>query len=180
MLVQGFLDYFPGMTFKKNFIGGSSPLGGIAIFSSALLAAVLFAGCRTAAPLPPADLKQPGWKVQEGEAVWKHNRTTPELAGELMIATRDDGRVFVQFSKTPFPFIIAQKTANTWEIRVPTQNRRYSGHGKPPKRIIWLYLPELLQGGPPPKGWLWKRLPDNRWNLSNPASGESVEGYVGE
>jgi len=137
-------------------------------------------GCQTARPLPAADLNQPGWKLQEGEAVWKRNRTAPELAGELMIATRDDGRAFVQFSKTPFPLVIAQKTTNTWEIQIPTQNLRYSGHGLPPKRIFWLYLPQLLNDQPPPKGWSWQRLPDNRWNFSNSASGESVEGYAGE
>jgi hypothetical protein len=150
--------------------------------SSLILSALLLTltGCQTARPLPAADLKQPGWKVQEGEAVWKRNRTAPELAGELMIASRSDGRVFVQFSKTPFPLVIAQKTTNTWEIQIPIQNRRFSGHGKAPKRVFWLFLPQLLDGQPPPKGWSWKRLPENRWNLSNPASGESVEGYVGE
>jgi hypothetical protein len=168
------------MTFKKNLRQTVPDLGKVAIFCANLLCAFLFSGCRTAAPLPAADLKEPGWKVQEGEAVWRRNRKAPELAGELMIASRDDGRAFVQFSKTPFPLIIAQRTTNTWEIQIPTQNRRYSGHGKPPRRIFWLYLPQLLEGQPAPKGWTWQRLPDNRWTLSNPASGESLEGYVGE
>src|SRR5436190_1004987 len=71
-------------------------------------------GCRTA-PLPPVNLHEPGWTVREGQAVWKRDQNTPEIAGEVLLATRPDGCTFVQFTKTPFPMIIAQTTTNHWQ-----------------------------------------------------------------
>src|SRR5205823_11461642 len=108
---------------------------------------------------------EPGWRVREGQAVWRVKRAAPEIAGEVLLATCADGRSFVQFTKTPFPFLIGQTTTNTWQAELPTQNRRYSGRGKPPKRLIWLYLPRLLSGAPASKGWSWEPLAANRWHL---------------
>ncbi len=139
-----------------------------------------FSGCRTVPPLPPVNLQEPGWTVREGQAVWQMKRGAPELAGDILMATRPDGRSFVQFSKSPFPLMIAQATANTWEVQVPTQNKRYSGHGRPPARLIWLWLPRVLSGQPPPKGWTWRKLVNGSWRLENPSSGESLEGYFAQ
>lgn len=134
-------------------------------------------GCRTA-PLPAVNLKEPGWNVREGQAVWKRNKTAQEIAGELLVATRADGSSFVQFTKTPFPMFIARTTAHRWQIEIPMQKKRYSGPGSPPKRLIWAHLPELLAGHPPPKGWSWKTLPDNGWLLENRSSGETLQGWL--
>src|SRR5215831_11677773 len=109
------------------------------------------AACRSLPPLPPVDLKQPGWTLREGQAVWKPSGKKSEIAGEVQVATRpDDGRSFVQFSKAPFPLVIAQSTTNGWQIEIPAENRRYSGKGNPPERIIWLYLASVLEGEPLP------------------------------
>src|SRR3954451_12755208 len=110
----------------------------------ALVAILGGAGCRTVAPLSAANLKEPGWTVREGQAVWQAKKGAPEIAGEILLATRGNGRTFVQFSKTPFPLVIAQSTTNTWQAELPTQNKWYSGRGKPPTRLIWLYLPRVL------------------------------------
>src|SRR4051794_7047631 len=83
-------------------------------------------GCRTAPPFPPADLTEAGWTVHQGQAIWRAKRTKPEIAGEILSAANRDGRTFVQFTKTPFPFVIAQTTTNAWQIESPTQGRRYS------------------------------------------------------
>jgi hypothetical protein len=130
------------------------------------------------APMGPVNLQEKGWQVREGQAVWKRNKTAPEIAGDVLVATRGDGRSFVQFTKTPFPMIIAQTTTNRWQIEIPMQNKRYSGPGSPPKRLIWAYLPRLLAGDRAPKGWSWTRLPDNGWRLENARSGEVLQGYV--
>src|SRR5947209_13050077 len=93
---------------------------------------LLFAatGCRMMRrPLPPVNLQEPGWIVREGQAVWRTKRGAQEIAGEVLVATRSDGRALVQFSKNPFPLLIGQITPHSWELRVPTQNKRYSGHG---------------------------------------------------
>jgi hypothetical protein len=118
--------------------------------------------------------------LRQGQAVWQRNRRAPELAGEVLLATREDGHVLVQFSKPPFPLVVAQKTADTWEVRIPTQNQFYSGRGRPPARLIWLYLPSLLSGGEPPKGWSWQKQEGNRWHLENPSTGEVLDGYFTE
>ena len=135
------------------------------------------AGCRTAAPLPVANLKEPGWTVRQGQAVWRRNRGAPEIAGDILVATRGNDRAFVQFSKTPLPLVIAQSTPKAWEVETPVQNKHYSGHGRPPKRLIFLYLPRAILGEPLPGNWLWQPLENNGWHLENRGTGESLEGY---
>lgn len=142
--------------------------------------AVLFlaaTGCRTVPPLPAIDLLSSDWKVRQGQAVWQNNRHAPELAGELLIASRP-GHVLVQFTKPPFTILAAQQTEASWEVRIPLRNQRYSGPGPAPKRIAWLHLPGLLEGGSAPRPWIWSFRSDGTWRLSNPRSGEFIEGYL--
>jgi hypothetical protein len=126
------------------------------------------------------NLQETGWTVHDGQAVWRMKGGGREIAGEILLATRPDGREFVQFSKNPFPLAVAQATAHSWEVQLPTENKRYSGHGRPPARLIFLYLPRVLAGQPPPRGWTWQRLPENGWRLENRASGEMLEGYFSQ
>jgi hypothetical protein len=98
------------------------------------------------------------------------------MAGDVLVATRaEDSRAFVQFSKTPFPFLVGQIADDQWEVEFPAQHQRYSGHGNPPTRLIWLYLPRVLRGEPPPKNWDWKQDASG-WRLENTATQEAVEG----
>jgi hypothetical protein len=148
-----------------------------AIFVAALGLAA--AGCRNfGPPLPAVNLKEPGWTVREGQAVWRR-KGAPGLAGEVLVATRPDGRAFVQFSKTPFPIINAQSSAERWEAQFPAQNKHYSGPGKPPKHLIWLYLPRLLSGQPPPRHWTWSNS-EGSWAITNGTTGESLEGFFAD
>src|SRR6266513_1380446 len=84
------------------------------VFPWALLWILLGIGCRSLPPLPPANLSEPGWIVREGQAVWRPKKGAPEIAGEIMVATQNNGRTFVQFTKTPFPFVIARTETNSW------------------------------------------------------------------
>jgi hypothetical protein len=137
-------------------------------------------GCRTIfPPLPPANLKEPGWTVHEGQAVWRLAQGTREIAGDVLVATRQDGETFVQFSKTPFPLVTARTCANRWQVELSPQNKYYAGRGQPPTRLIWLYLPRVLAGQPPPRNWSWQENPKG-WRLENRASGESVDGYFNQ
>jgi hypothetical protein len=133
-------------------------------------------GCLTAPPLPQANLSEPGWTVRQGQAVWTPRRKAPEIAGELLLATRTDGSAFVQFTKTPFPFAIAQTSPTGWQIEFPPQNRRFAAPGKPPARIVWFQLVNALVGKPIAKSWAWHNSETN-WQLTNSSSGESLEGY---
>jgi hypothetical protein len=136
-------------------------------------------GCRSVAPLPPANLKEPGWTVRTGQAVWHLPQGGREIAGEVLVATRPDGRDVVQFTKSPFPLVTAQASADRWEVTFPPQNKHYSGRGAPPKRLLWLYLPRVLSGKPPPEGITW-RMEANGWHLENRATGEFLDGYFSD
>ena len=88
--------------------------------------------CHTVPPLPPVNLTEPGWTVLQGQAVWRTKKDAPEIAGELFVATNPDGRSFVQFTKTPLPFVVAQTTTNSWQIHFVPNDKTYSGRGKVP------------------------------------------------
>src|SRR4051812_19452341 len=90
-----------------------------------LLLLLALPACRTA-PTPKANLSEPGWTVRQGQAVWREKKDASGIAGELLLATRP-GRTFLQFTKTPFPFVIAQTGTNSWQMESPAENRRYSG-----------------------------------------------------
>src|SRR5947208_3493762 len=92
--------------------------------------------CRTNGPLPSVDINQPGWTVRQGQAVWKSKANAPEIAGELVLATRPDASSFLQFTKTPLPFVVAQTTSNSWQIQFVPQNRTFSARGRPPARLL--------------------------------------------
>ena len=146
------------------------------ILFSALLLVLCVPACRTLPPLPSVNLAEPGWTVREGQAIWRPKRAAPEIAGEILVATQHDGRALVQFTKTPFPFVSARTQTNAWQIEFPTQNKRYSGRGEPPARLLWFQLPRVISGAPTLKGWTWHSEAE-RWRLENVSTGESLEGY---
>jgi hypothetical protein len=136
-------------------------------------------GCRSLPPLPPVNIQETGWQVRQGQAVWRLGREGREIAGEVLVATKDANRCFVQFSKTPFPLLLAQAEDDRWQVEFPTEHRHYAGRGTPSQRLIWLYLPRVLTGQPPPKDWRWHQ-DANGWRLENLTTGESVEGFFNQ
>jgi hypothetical protein len=141
-----------------------------------LLIPMLFCGCRTLPPLPPVDLSAPGWKLQQGQAVWKPPGVRPELTGELLLATQTNGDFVVQFSKTPFALATAQSVTGQWQIEFGQNERRWSGRGNPPSYFGWLQLPRALIGGAPSKPWQFTKPAPDAWRLENRRTGESLEG----
>ena len=138
---------------------------------------IFLSACNTR-PLPPVNLNETGWKIQQGQAVWRAKKDSPELAGEILYAQNPDGRTMIQFTKTPFPFVIAQTTPTSWQLEVPAQNKAYSAPGKPPARIGWFHLPPALAGVPPPKPWIFRQPTNENWQLENKSTGELIEGYL--
>jgi hypothetical protein len=138
---------------------------------------ILLAACRTAPPLPPVNTTEAGWTVRQGQAVWEPHRGAQPLAGDLLVATRSDDESLVQFTKAPFPSIIAQTTKDQWQVQFFPQNRRAAGRGRPP-RLIWFELVRSLTRLPPTDGWRFRIKPDNSWVLENPSTGESLEGFL--
>ena len=143
---------------------------------SILLLLSLLTACRTIPELPSANLSDPGWTVQQGQAVWKPNKNSAEIAGELVAATRPDGQTLLQFIKTPFPIVIAQTTSNLWRMEIPAEDRVVQGRGAPPSRAGWLQLARALAGQTVARSWQFRRDgPD--WLLENPSHGEVLSGY---
>ncbi len=167
--------------FKKKFIEKFKAVLATAQVGRSLgpvtaLAAIL-TGCGTV-PMASVNLSEPGWTTRQGQVVWRAKKDAPEIAGDLIVAANPDGRSFVQFTKTPLPFVVAQSTADAWRIQFVPLNKTYSGRGVPPKRLIWLYLPRCLAGLSPPEPWTWQSLPNNGWHLENRNTGEFLEGYL--
>lgn len=140
-----------------------------------LLGAALIAGCKTAPPLPPADLSGPGWRVQQGQGVWKPGARRPELAGDLLVATNANGSVFVQFVKDPFPLATAQVGEGRWQMDFAAGRRTWRGRGAPPNRFLWFQIPAALRDEKLAGAWRFFRRPDS-WRIENPRSGEWLEG----
>jgi len=149
-----------------------------ALLVGLMLTAFSSAGCRTASPLPPVNLSDPGWSVRQGQAVWRPRKGAPELAGELLVAAHASGRSFVQFTKTPLPFVTAQTTATNWQIHFAPRNVTLRGHGRPRARFLWLHLARCLSGAAPPRGWSGGHRAGNAWRFENVSTGEALEGYL--
>jgi hypothetical protein len=145
------------------------------LISSALLL-ILCAGCRTAQPLPPADFSAPGWRVQQGQAVWKPSSSRPELAGDLLLATNVNGNFFIQFSKMPFPLATAQVSSDQWQIEFGADKYSWNGYGTPPNRFGWFQLPHALLDLDLGGDWKFAQVETNSWRLQNPHTGETLEG----
>jgi hypothetical protein len=139
--------------------------------------ACLVAGCRTTQLPPPVDFQESGWRVQQGQAVWKPTSSRPSLAGELLLATRTNGDCFVQFDKIPFPLAEAQITGAEWHIRFGGGKYAWHGRGEPPGRFAWFQLPRALASQPLAKHWKFERDGES-WRLENGRTGESLEGSV--
>ena len=132
--------------------------------------------CRTAAPLPPADLSAPGWRVMQGQAIWRPSRQHAELAADLMVATNSTGDYLVQLTKDPFPIVTAEAVGGQWQIQFQAGRYSRSGHGPPPARFPWFQLPRALRGAAPGADWRFEWVNPNAWRLENPVTGESLEG----
>lgn len=141
-------------------------------FVSAL--ALLLAACAGTAPLPPLDLSAPGWQVRQAQAVWKPGAEKPEIAGDLVLSSHPSGGTYLQFSKT-LPLVSARLTGTAWEVEFPPEQKRYSGRGNPPKRIVWLQLIRALDGGRISDRWRVVRPSTQFMALQNDESGERLE-----
>jgi hypothetical protein len=142
------------------------------------LVVVFVAGCRTAPPLPPADFSAPGWRVQQGQAVWKPSSSRPEFAGDLLLATNANGNFFVQFSKTPFPLATAQVSGGQWRIEFGANSFSWHGRGAPSDRFAWFQLPHALLDASVGGNWRFTRPETNSFRMENPHTGETLEGFL--
>lgn len=138
-------------------------------------------GCRSAPRLPPVNIAEPGWSLREGQSLWRSQRDGPEIAGEIIVASRADGRSLVQLVKAPLPLLTAQTTPGAWQIEFISEQRLVSGQGAPPTKWIWLHLARALNGSAiPPAPLKFRKLDDGGSHLENAATGESLTVYLNE
>jgi hypothetical protein len=149
-----------------------------AVGLSLLTAGFLSTGCRTVGYDSLFTTSGPGWHVQQGQALWRPGRNYPELGGEVVLASHQDGRCAVQFVKTPIPLMLAQTSSTHWLIEFPPRRMRFAGKGNPPSRFLWLHLRAALAGESLPEVLHFSRKSDGGWELDNTKSGETLEGYL--
>lgn len=154
---------------------GSRPWTWAARRALAAAAVLLFNGCHTPPRLPPIDTAQPGWRIEQGQALWRPGRKQTELAGEILLATGPDGRALLQFSKTPFPVATARQEGNAWSIAFGAGARAYGGHGEPVPRFVWFQVFRWRAGTPPYGGWERDSKSPDHLRLDRPATGERLE-----
>jgi hypothetical protein len=142
-----------------------------------ILALIVCAGCRST-DLPPADFSAPGWRVQQGQAIWKPSASRPEVAGDLLLATNVNGNFFIQYSKIPFPLVMTRVSGGQWQIQFGADQYSWHGHGTPPNRFGWFQLPGALRDEPSGGNWRFTRIETNSWRLQNSQTGESLEGEL--
>jgi hypothetical protein len=154
-------------------------LNGKIIFAAGFLALLVamtgITSCRTAKPLPSADLSAPGWQVLQGQALWKPDRTRPEVVGDLLLATNAAGDCFVQLNKNPFPVVTAERLGERWQIQFGAGDYSRRGFGAPPDRFSWFQLPCALSGGRPGGDWRFENMASNACRLENAKTGETLE-----
>ena len=149
------------------------------VLGLALVAGCFFStGCRTAANDSLFTTSGTGWRLQEGQALWRPGRQYPELGGEVIVATHQDGRCAIQFIKTPLPLVLAQTDSTHWLIQFPPRQLSFAGKNTPPSRFLWLYLHAALAGQPLPDRLRFSRNSNGGWKLENTKSGETLEGYL--
>jgi len=147
------------------------------LWSASLALLTLLCGCQTTTQ-NLFTATGPGWHIQQGQALWRPKQGLPKFGGDLILASDANGRCLLQFDKTPLSMVFAQTTPTRWFIRFPQQQYSFSGHGTPPTRFAWLYLPAALAGKPLPLTFHFERKPDGGWRLENTGTGEILEGFL--
>jgi hypothetical protein len=139
---------------------------------------LFFVSCRNVQPLPAVNIHEPGWTVRQGQAVWQSKEGAERITGDLLLATRVDGQSLVQFSKMPFPTIVARISPGQWQAQFFPQNRTLSGRGQLPVELLWFQLPDAMAGKTLNRPWRFEQSESDGWRLRNEATGEYLEGYL--
>ena len=143
-----------------------------------LLVAVVGPSCRTFPDMPAVNLAEPGWKMHQGQAVWRSQRDAPEIAGEILFATHAGDRALLQLTKNPLPFVNAQVNGARWEVEFVPQRRKFNGQGTPTPRLLWVHLARALNGTKPPEPLKFAQTEPHGFTLENPRTGESISGFL--
>jgi hypothetical protein len=143
----------------------------------ASLALLLFTGCNTLPPMRPVNLAEPGWVIQQGQALWQTKSDSPEIGGEVLFAKHPDGRTVLQFSKNPIPIVNVQTSNTLWQVEFIPERRKFSGKGSPTPRLMWVHLARAFAGEKPRDPMKFESSP-NEFTFENKSSGEKISGFL--
>jgi len=112
--------------------------------------------------------------------LWRSKKDTPEIAGEVILATNTTGRAFIQFLKNPLPLVTAQITPEAWQIEFIPEKRHFGGRGTPPRQLLWLHLLRALQQAPLPQSIQFSKTPEGGIRVDDQTNGESITLFFNE
>ena len=98
------------------------------------------------------------------------------MAGELFLAQHVNGDCFVQFTKPPFTIVEARASGQHWQLEFGSGQKVWHGTGKPPAKIVWFQLAQAQAGVGLDGRWSWTPAGGGAWILTNPRTGERLEG----
>ncbi|MBL9136251.1 MAG: hypothetical protein JNK85_10300 [Verrucomicrobiales bacterium] len=143
------------------------------------LGLVFSAGCMASRDRAPVSALTPvAGDVRTGQAVWCPRRSMPELAGELIVINPPGPDFLVRFSKDPLCLAQAERQGGRWRVEFAAGTRHRQGRGRLPQWTAWFVLTEALDGATLPKPWTGQVRSTGEFRLSNPRTGESLEGFL--
>lgn len=143
--------------------------------------AALVCGCGTLVPLQTMNRGEEGWKLQQGQGIWKGENAADELVIGFALATHPDGRAQLQVFKEILLLATVQIGSSHWVVDEPLRKRRVSGRVvdgealRPPTREAWLQLVLGLSGSTIDGAWKLERNGTERVLFQNSATGERME-----
>ena len=151
-----------------------TPSGSMASAVVISIIAGLGSGC-FAPTLAPVALTSPGWSSSETPVVWRPSTKAPELTGELLLASHEDGSRLIQFSKGGLPVVVAQQSAVGWRISSSLRSGSFGGRGSPPSSVVWVQIRSVPPTSMSPP-WALTKLSNGGWAVVHSRTGELLEG----
>ena len=155
-------------------ISRAAPFVKLPAWIGLLAIGLLSAGCATLTPVKPVDLTQPGWSVWTGQAVWLPPDQPEAIAGDLLVASDQDGKRLIILTKPPITIFTAQTDQDTWQLNLTGQPRERRGRLPAPRQFAWFAIPDLLQDGLSPPGWAVDQPQPHIYILQHPG-GERIQ-----
>ena len=112
--------------------------------------------------------------MRNGQALWRPDRSKPEIVGDLLLASHPNGRAYLQFSKA-LPIVAARLEGASWEVEFPPEGKRYAAAARPPARIVWLQLLRQFRGEVPSSNWQVTQPSPEEITFEDSKRGERLE-----
>lgn len=140
---------------------------------------LLLTGCAARPEFAPVDLASADWRVWSGQAIWQIESSAAPIAGDVVVAKADPGRVYATMSKAGLPVFVARAEADGWMLQVTPTGIDRARRGEPPSRFAWFNVPQLLADPESTMpGWTVDRSSAGQLILFNTESGERIQLFL--